>query len=375
MIRVLKPGALSQLQDLGRYGQQRYGVPVNGVMDEWSHRLANVLVGNPEDQATLECTLTGPTLRFTRDRLIALSGADMQARIDGMPVPLDQPLLVRGGATLACGERRRGARLYLAVRGGFDVPAVMGSRSTFLRGGYGGFQGRALARGDRLPLQPADTGYPGATRLLVQCGTPFVSAAQFAIAAPDGDAGILRVVPGPQWQAFTAQARQAFVEQPFQIDNRSDRMGYRLAGPRLMLAQPLEMVSEAVSFGTVQVPPDGNPIVLMADRQSAGGYPKIAYVASVDLPRLAQALPGDTVRFAPITLAQAQALYLQREDRLAELRALVARAMQAAPHGRQARDPGHDDFPAGDPEAGDPCPVDRGPADPGAADPGSRPAA
>ncbi|ARP80912.1 hypothetical protein CAL12_08700 [Bordetella genomosp. 8] len=334
MIRVLKPGALTQLQDLGRYGHQRYGVPVNGVMDEWSHRVANILVGNPDDAATLECTLTGPTLRFMPggrgERLIALCGADMQASIDGMPAPLNQPLLVRAGATLAFGERRRGARVYLAVRGGFDVPAVMGSRSTFARGGYGGFEGRAIARDDRLPLGAADTGYPGATRLLVQCGLPFVSAGLFELPAPAGHPDGLRAIQGPQWQAYTEAARTAFREQPFRIDSRSDRMGYRLEGPRLALSEPLEMISEAVAFGTVQVPPDGNPIVLMADRQSAGGYPKIAYVASVDLPLLAQAMPGDTVRFAIVTLDEAQALYLEREASLAALRARVASAMGSA---------------------------------------------
>jgi biotin-dependent carboxylase-like uncharacterized protein len=332
MIRVLKPGALSQLQDLGRYGHQRYGVPVNGVMDEWSHRIANILVGNPDDSPTLECALTGPALRFTRDRLIALSGADMQASIEGLPAPLNQPLLVRGGATLRFGERRRGARVYLAVRGGFDVPRVMGSRSTYIRGGYGGFHGRALSRDDRLPLCACDTGYPGATRLLVQCGTPFVSAGQFELPAAGGAPGMLRVMQGPQWEAFTEDARTAFCEHAYEIGNQSDRMGYRLSGPRLSLASPLEMVSEAVAFGTVQVPPDGNPIILMADRQSAGGYPKIAYVASVDLPALAQAVPGDAVRFATVSLDEAQALYLAREDALAALRRTVALAMQGA-HG------------------------------------------
>jgi biotin-dependent carboxylase-like uncharacterized protein len=338
MIRVLKAGALSQLQDLGRYGHQRYGVPVNGVMDEWSHRIANILVGNPDDTATLECTLTGPVLRFSQDRLIALSGADMRASVDDADAPLNQPLLLRAGATLHFGERRRGARVYVAVRGGFDVPPVMGSRSTFIRGGFGGFQGRALVKGDRLGLYETDTGYPGARRLLVQCGTPFVSAAQFDLPSRDGALDALRVMAGPQWQAFTDEAATAFQEGTFLIDSRSDRMGYRLDGPRLSLAQPLEMVSEAVSFGTVQVPPDGNPIILMADRQSAGGYPKIAHVASVDLPVLAQAMPGDRVRFTLVTLAEAQTLYLAREDALGGLREQVTRAMQTPPPVADAAD-------------------------------------
>jgi allophanate hydrolase subunit 2 len=205
----------------------------------------------------------------------------------------------------------------------------MGSRSTFMRGGYGGFHGRALARDDRLPLCAADAGYPGARRLLVQCGTPFVSAWQFDLPVSDGALDALRIVPGPQWEAFTEEARTALRSEPFEIGHASDRMGYRLKGPRLSLSRPLEMVSEAVTFGTVQVPPDGDPIVLMADRQSAGGYPKIAYVASVDLPLLAQAMPGDMLRFAMITLDEAQALYLAREGALAVLRQQVERAMQA----------------------------------------------
>ncbi|ALM83881.1 biotin-dependent carboxyltransferase family protein [Bordetella sp. N] len=339
MIRVLKPGALTQLQDLGRYGFQRFGVPVNGVMDEWSHRVANILVGNDESVATLECTLTGPVLQFTDERLIALSGADMRATLDGATVPLNEPVLVRRGATLSFGECRRGARLYLAVRGGFDVEPVMGSVSTFPRGGFGGFAGRALQKGDRLPLRARDAGYPRVRRLLVQCGTPFVSAAIFDLPAHEQPEAV-RAVRGPQWSAFIEEAQTAFVSTPFTVDTQSDRMGYRLRGEVLRLTQPLEMISEATPFGTVQVPPDGNPIVLMADRQSAGGYPKIAYVASVDLPWLAQALPGAELRFAIVELEEAQALYLARDAALAGLREQVRLAMQpvvtAAAEGAEA---------------------------------------
>ncbi|WP_233235408.1 biotin-dependent carboxyltransferase family protein [Bordetella sp. LUAb4] len=337
MIRVLKPGALTQLQDLGRYGYQRYGVPVNGVMDEWSHRVANILVGNDETVATLECTLTGPTLQFQDERLIALCGADMRASVEGVMLPLNEPVLLRRGATLTFGECRRGARLYLAVRGGFDVEPVMGSTSTFARGHFGGFAGRALVKGDRLPLRAADAGYPRARRLLVQCGTPFVSAGVFDLPAQETPEA-LRAVRGPQWQAFTEEARTAFVSTPFTVDSQSDRMGYRLRGEVLKLTQPLEMISEATAFGTVQVPPDGNPIVLMADRQSAGGYPKIAYVASVDLPRLAQSLPGATLSFATVDMAEAQGLYLAREAALAALREQVTVAMTPPPENGDAAD-------------------------------------
>jgi biotin-dependent carboxylase-like uncharacterized protein len=328
MIRVLKAGALTTLQDLGRRGMQRYGVPVNGAMDESSHRIANILVGNDEGEATLECTLTGPTLRFEHDHLVALCGADLGALIDDERAPRGQPLLVRAGATLSFAGRRTGARVYLAARGGFDVEPVLGSRSTFLAGHFGGYHGRALARGDRLALRGKGHGYPEALRLMVQSGTPFASAAQPELPPPDGSLPTVRYIRGPQWEHFADAARAAFESEEFVITPESDRMGYWLSGPALPLAQPFEMVSEATSFGTVQVPPSGKAVVLMADRQGAGGYPKIGYVASVDLPLLAQAVPGDRLRFNEIDMAEAQRLYLARENGLAGLRATVARAMQ-----------------------------------------------
>jgi biotin-dependent carboxylase-like uncharacterized protein len=345
MMRVIKPGALSTLQDLGRYGYQRIGVPVNGAMDEWSHRVGNLLVGNPDEAVSLEITLTGPSLRFERDSLIAMTGADLRASLNGVPLPRNRAVLVRAGALLACGDRQEGARAYLAVRGGFQADTLMGSGSTFLRGGFGGMQGRALQKGDRVAVG-SDAKRPTALiRIMVQSGSdmvigpvlaqpwePVPQAAEALEGEADGAANpegvVLRCMPGPQWDRFEEDARKRFEDSAFRIDGRSDRMGYRLQGPTLLLKKPLEMVSEATPFGTVQVPPDGNPIVLMADRQSAGGYPKIAYVATVDLPRLAQSMPGESVAFLCITLEESQSLYLRRE---AALEALRAEVLAAAP--------------------------------------------
>ncbi len=315
LIEVVKPGAQSQLQDLGRHGHQHLGVPVGGAMDELAHRVANRLVGNPPTEATLEIVLMGPTLRFTAAAQIALCGADLSATLDGVPLPLNRCVDVPAGAVLACGRRVNGLRSYLAVRGGFDVPAVMGSLSTFVRGGFGGFQGRALRKGDALALRDAAAGSdlpphdPG-HNLLPHTG-PDVPA--------EPSVCRLRVLPGEHWDGFTAQAQADFTAQAYRISPQSDRMGYRLEGPALWRTKPGELISEAVAFGSIQVPPDGQPIVLMAERQSAGGYPKIAHVIAVDLPLLAQMAPQQALRFEMVTLAQAHALYLEREHALAAL--------------------------------------------------------
>jgi len=319
-VRVERPGMFSQLQDLGRLGHQSVGVPVNGPMDEWSHRLANALVGNDAVAAVLECTLTGPCLRFSQDTLLALCGADLQASAAGRAVPLQRAVMLRAGVALDFGARVAGARVYLAVRGGFTTTPVLGSRATYVRGGIGGLEGRALRKGDRLPVGPSPA--PGVrlplAELLQESGLPVLADLPRAIALPPTEPGRVRFVPGPHWGAFTDAAQQAFCDTPYAVTQDSDRMGLRLAGTPLALREPLELVSEATVFGTVQVPPDGRPIVLMADRQSAGGYPKIGYVASADLPVLAQALPGDVLRFAPITQDAAERLWLRFETSLAE---------------------------------------------------------
>nr|WP_315597260.1 biotin-dependent carboxyltransferase family protein [uncultured Cupriavidus sp.] len=308
-IEVIKPGALSTFQDLGRHGFQQLGVPANGVMDEQAHRLANALVGNPQGDATLEITLMGPSLRFPVDTAVAVCGADLEAAIDGIPLPVGQPGVVPAGGTLSFGKRRNGLRAYLAVAGGFAIEPVMQSRSTFVRGGYGGAQGKPLRKGELISLRA-----PRATVPAVPVNV--TALAQTASSASDTP---MRVVRGREWDAFTQTAQSDFTELEYKIGAQSDRMGYRLEGPALALHSKLEMLSEAVAFGTIQVPPDGQPIVLMADRQTTGGYPKIGHVCAVDLPRLAQHMPGERIRFQVISIEEAQRLSLLQEQVFAAL--------------------------------------------------------
>lgn len=323
-IEVLRPGLLTTLQDLGRYGYQRYGVVVDGAMDELSHRIANLIVGNDDGEATLELTLQGPSLVFRRPALIAVCGADMSASVDGRTLPMHRPVLVRSGCRIDFGSCQTGCRAYLAVRGGFQVAPVMGSRSTYVRGGLGGHQGRALRRGDVVETGTAEPeAFPSLHGQLSEGGATFATtrwrvsplASEFA-----RKPGVVRVMPGRNWSEFPRAMQKLLVLGEYRVGLDSDRMGYRLEGPELKPRRPLEMISEAIAFGTIQVPPDGRPIVLMADRQTTGGYPKIADVASVDLPVLAQTQPRGRIRFEVIEPELAQQLYLAREQELYQVR-------------------------------------------------------
>jgi antagonist of KipI len=322
-ILVEVPGLLTTLQDLGRRGCQHLGVGPSGVMDEVSHRLGNLLVGNPEAEATLEITLAGPRLRFEADALIALCGGDLSPELEGRPVPLWRPVLVRAGARLQFGRPLAGARCYLAVAGGFQAPRVMNSASTNLAAGFGGFQGRPLKRGDRLETAdcPRDL-YPGLQDHCQRERLAWKALDWFAPWFRETDfvrPATLHVVEGPQWQDLTPASRRDFLATPFMVAPNSDRMGIRLRGEQLILARPLEMLSAGVAMGTIQLPPDGAPILLMADRQTTGGYPRLGEVATVDLPKAAQLAPGETLRFKTITLEAAQDLLVRREARFKDL--------------------------------------------------------
>jgi antagonist of KipI len=331
-VKVHRAGILTTLQDRGRYGYQRYGMPVGGVMDEHSHRLANLLVGNSEEEATLEFTLAGPRLEFTQSALIAICGGDFAPTISGREVPLSRPVFVRAGSVLDLAVCRLGCRAYLAVAGGFDVPVVMGSKSTYMPASIGGYQGRSLRRGDELQLKQASTTLYPSLQHALQTADNFVCPkwsvhANSALLAHDHHR--IRFMQGRHFMLFSETSRSQITSAEFRIAADSDRMGYRLEGPSLTLNQPGDILPEAVTFGSIQVPPDGKPIVLMANRQTTGGYPLIGEVASIDLPLLAQLPPGDTLRFEPITLEQSQQLYLQREREMTLMReALRERAKQ-----------------------------------------------
>jgi antagonist of KipI len=320
-IEVIRPGLLTTVQDLGRPGFQQYGVPVGGAADEVGLRLANMLVGNAEGEAALEITLAGLSLRFDEDTLIAICGADLSPTIDGAPVPAWRPVFVRRGSTLRFEEARKGCRAYIAIAGGLEIPEVMGSRSTYLQGGIGGYHGRALRRGDMLACRTSSTRPTGAD--LVDRASFLTTSWSVRSEAFYRKSPLLRAIPGPEFGSFTPASREIFFSEAFEVTSRSDRIGCRLSGPMLRLAAPMEMISEGVATGTVQVPADGNPILLMPDRQTVGGYPVIAQIASVDLPSMAQLMPGDRIRFRMTSVEVAQHLYHEREAALRRLKVVL----------------------------------------------------
>lgn len=315
-IRIRRSGLLCTVQDLGRPGLQHLAIVPGGAIDTPSHRVANALVGNDESAAALEYALAGPELEFTRDALVALHGARFDARIDGAPLPLSRPVLVPAGARVRVGRAAAGSFGYLAVAGGLDVALVLGSRSTALAGAFGGWRGRALAAGDELPLAAdaherarerfARIERRGGRRALGATAAKYVAWSAPALTVPATDPLVVRVVDGVHAGLFDGASRAALVGERWRVTPESNRMGYRLAGPKLGLVEPREIVSQPVCFGTVQVPAGGQPIVLMADRQTTGGYPRIAEVIAADVPRLAQAMPGVTaLRFERATLEAA----------------------------------------------------------------------
>jgi antagonist of KipI len=326
-LRILRPGLLTTVQDLGRPGYQHLGVVVSGAMDALALRVANLLVGNAEGAAGLEITLLGPTIRFESEHLITLTGADLSPTLDGQPMPPHRPVAVRAGTVLAFGAARAGCRAYLAIAGGLAVPQVLGSRATYLRATLGGWHGRALLAGDELP-----TGEPTATgQRLQQALTPAFLANWTAARWTPGPAlcptprpqPLIRAVRGPEYEQFDEASQRAFWHEPFTITPAADRMGYRLQGPVLQRETATELLSSAVTFGTVQVPPGGQPIVLLADAQTTGGYPRLAQVITADFSALAQARPGQSLRFQEVSLPEAQALYLAQERRLQALRRAI----------------------------------------------------
>ena len=305
-IRVVKAGLLTTVQDLGRWGFQAQGVPVCGAMDVYSHRLANALVGNHPDAASIEITLMGPELVFEDARLVAIAGAEFDVRIDGELMPHASPISAGVGATLSFGARRRGARAYLAVAGGIDVPEVLGSRSTHVPSRMGGFGGRALVSGDRLRLGSAPSGstLEGLGRRRAPPGIGRTS---------------IRVLAGPHDSLFADDALDVLQSSRYSIAVQSDRMGYRLDGPALALRSRSELISGATTAGALQVPLSGQPILLMADRQTTGGYAAIATVITADLGHVAQMGPGESLAFEACTKAEALAALIAQERALMRL--------------------------------------------------------
>lgn len=323
-IAVLAPGFLTTLQDAGRGGYAHLGVGRAGAFDLPALRIANALCGNPRDACALEITLTGPTLRFDTDARVALTGAAASLRVDGVERTTWAPIDIPAGAQAQVGPLRAGCRACLAVRGGFDVAPVLGSRSTDVNARLGPFGGRALQRGDTLaiapaPAQPQPPGAPARPAWRIDPRPWFAPAAN----------ATLRLLPGTHADGLTDAARAALFEAPFKVRTDSNRVGLRLAGPRLEWAMRVEIVSEGCVPGVLQLPPAGDPIAFGPECPVSGGYPRIGQIAAVDLPRLAQLRPGDALRFVPTTFAEALRTLDARERALAHLESLIAARLRA----------------------------------------------
>jgi antagonist of KipI len=316
-IRVLRPGLLTTVQDQGRHGHQHIGLCPGGAMDTVALALANALVGNPPGVAALEITVIGPELQFERDTLVALCGAEF---LGGFPH--NRPVLARAGSRLAVGRAERGARAYLAVAGGLYIEPVLGSCSTYLPGHFGGLEGRALRHGDVLHLSE-DVSRERFARLKRRSGDTVRWSAP-PLTLPDREPLLVHAVEGQHAGMFDAAAQRAFFDTVWKVAPESNRMGFRLSGPPLARAAGEEILSGPTCLGSVQVPPDGTPIALMADHQTTGGYPRIAEIAAADVPRVAQLAPGATLHFAACSLETARELRLDAKARLdAALRSIA----------------------------------------------------
>ncbi|MEH7342435.1 biotin-dependent carboxyltransferase family protein [Bacillus sp. JJ1532] len=304
-LEIMKPGMLSTIQDLGRKNYQFYGVSACGAMDALSLRLANILVGNNEWEAGLEITMLGPKIKFIKDGLIAITGADLSPMLNGETVPLWKSIKVYKGDILDFGSIKYGCRSYLAMAGGIDVPPIMGSKSTFLRGGYGGLEGRKLQKGDVICIGEMKAKTSFLARKLPPSYIPNYK-----------ENRMVRVILGPQNDAFTEEAIDLMLSTPYQISTNSDRMGYRLEGKALTHLNGPDIFSDFITAGSIQVPGNGQPIILMSDCQVTGGYTKIGVVIGVDLPYLAQRRPGDYVCFEEIDISEAQRLWKEQEKLL-----------------------------------------------------------
>jgi antagonist of KipI len=320
---VPRAGFLTSVQDLGRTGFREFGVSTSGALDPFVLRVANLLVDNDEGAAGLEITFGGLQLHFQDERIVAWCGGEFDVSIGAAPLPAGHTALVQSGEELEFGRAQTGCRAWLAISGGIDASPLLGSRSTDLRADFGGFDGRALGDGDVIPLRPR----PGSSAFAKATADKPIQATRISSwtaphdwVSPARPNPILRFVRGIDWTRFNASTLQRLTSESFTVSPDSDRMGVRLTGPELARADNVDLISEAVAPGTVQVPPSGQPILLLGDCQTIGGYPKIAHVITVDFGIAAQLRAGDRVRFSEVSLGDAHRLLLERERALERFR-------------------------------------------------------
>jgi antagonist of KipI len=312
VFQVLKPGFFTTVQDLGRFDYLRYGIPICGAMDSFSFIVANLLVGNHSNDAGLEMTLIGPELQALSGAQIAITGGTISPRINERDVPMWQTLSIQEDDVLSFGKMESGCRAYLSVRGGVNTPLVLGSRSTYVRGGFGGIDGRQVKSGDVVE------GF-GASPLMTEYVMPGEFVPQFMRNVK------VRVILGPQTDMFTEMGMETFLSSAYKVTLEADRMGYRLDGPEIEHKTRADIVSDALFPGSVQVPKNGKPIVIMRDAQTTGGYAKIAVVITADVSVLGQARPNDIVEFVKVTMHQAQEKLFEYRKLLESLERILAK--------------------------------------------------
>jgi antagonist of KipI len=313
-ITVIKPGLLDTIQDSGRPGYQYLGVNKGGSMDVYSAEVVNVLVGNELDEAVIEMHFPAAAYLFRQETIIAVGGADFLPTINGEEIPLWHPVVISKNSILQFQNIKKGAQCYLAVRGGFDIPKWLNSYSTNLKAGVGGIAGRNLQKDDTIHFKKPE------------CCSKFLSEKEFIVLPWQADINwnpfpseVISILPGHEWDWLKKDSQKEFLNSSFTVSVSSDRMGYRLQGPPLVTNDKKELISSAVSFGTIQLLPDGQLIVLMADHQTAGGYPRVGHVISAQLSQLAQLRPGETIQFSFKDTSHAEYLLLRQKHHLLQL--------------------------------------------------------
>ena len=318
-LAIVQPGMLSTIQDRGRYGYQRFGMPTAGAMDGFALRAANALLGNEDGAAGIEATVLGPRVKLLADTRVAITGADVSPLLDGEPIPMWQAVSVTEGSMLEFRQPQDGMRAYLSVVGGIDVPVIMGSRATYMKAGIGGMEGRQLRAGDILhAFDAVEAGESANLRFPAEAIPKYGSEQE------------LRVVLGPQHAAFTQAGIDTFLNSTYGVSIYSDRMGYRLEGEPIEHADGADVISDGTPLGAIQVPGNGQPIILLADRGTTGGYTKIATVISTDISRVAQAMPGHSFRFRAVSVEEAQDAYRSQEALLNRIRRSSSAAARIA---------------------------------------------
>ncbi|MBF4695249.1 5-oxoprolinase subunit C family protein [Fusibacter ferrireducens] len=305
-IKVIAPGLFSTIQDLGRLNYQQYGMPVSGSMDHFAHKIANLLVGNAEDEALIEMTILGGQFEFKADVLVAITGANMSPMINGqLEVGMWRSVRIKKGDRLTFGPAHNGCRTYLAIAGGYEIENTLESKSTYTRGSLGGYKGRTFKKEDEIKLKTHKL-------KLENLEGRFVRAEHIPTYTSELE---LNVVLGPQEEAFTAKGIADFFSETFKITNEFDRMGYRLEGKKIEHVNSADIISDGIVSGAVQIPAHGNPIIMLSDCQTTGGYTKIAHVITVDLSKLAQAKAGDVIKFKALDIEEAHQLHRESAEK------------------------------------------------------------